>query len=83
MTEDDHDQQMRQLANLLIDAYLIRDQQFVPEFDPGIQGIMYLCQPEGEKSHPGLRTNVFYERADYEPLVPSSEQKPTRARRKK
>jgi hypothetical protein len=57
--------QLRQLANIVIDAYLNREEQFIPDFD-GSPGIMYLCRPEGDKDHPALRTNIWYKQSDYE-----------------
>lgn len=58
--------QLKQLANLVIDAFLTRDQQFKPEFTPGTAGIMYWERPEGDKDHPLLRTDVWYRKSDYE-----------------
>jgi len=66
MTDDQRAVQLRQLANIVIDAYMNRDKQFVPDFGDGI-GIMYLTRPEGDQDHPDLRTNILYERSDYEP----------------
>ena len=66
---DDRPAQLKQLANIVIDAYLNRDQQFVPVFDAGTQAVMYPSRPEGNKDHPDLRLNVWYERSHYESSV--------------
>jgi hypothetical protein len=81
MGEEERAIQLQQLANIVIDAYLDRDKQFTPDFGNYI-GIMYLSRPVGDKDHPDLRTNVWYERSDYEPTVIPHEQK-TKRRPKK
>ena len=80
---DDRATQLKQLANIVIDAFLHRDQQFTPTFDPGVQAVMYLSRPEGDGDHAALRTNIWYERSHYEPSVTPSEQKTTSRHRKK
>jgi hypothetical protein len=75
MTTDPQSIALKQLANLVIDAYMNRDKQFVPVFREGTKGIMYLSRPDGTQDHPELRTNVMYERSDYEDPVITSEQK--------
>jgi hypothetical protein len=77
MTTDPKSVALKQLANLVIDAYMNRDRQFVPVFQEGTKGIMYLSRPDGDEDHPGLRTNVMYERSDYEDRVIPIEQKAT------
>ena len=74
MTDDQKSTALQQLANIVIDAYLNKDQQFIPDCRPGKKGIMYLRRPQGDRDHPGLRTNIMYRCKDYESLV-SSEQK--------
>jgi hypothetical protein len=66
MTDDQRAIQLKQLANIVIDAYLNRDKQFIPSFGE-YNGIMYLTRPEGDKDHSKLELNFFYDRADYEP----------------
>jgi len=66
MADEQRAIQLQQLANIVIDAYLSRDTRFVPDFEH-YAGIMYLARPDGDKDHPKLVTNFFYERADYEP----------------
>jgi len=75
MTDDQRAIQLQQLANIVIDAYLNRDQQFAPKFDPGITAIMYASRPEGPDDHPDLRTDIWYERSDYESNGVSDEKK--------
>jgi hypothetical protein len=75
VTEDEKSIALQQLANVVIDAYLNRDKQFVPKCRPGGKVIMYLRRPDGDRDHPGLRTNVIYRCSDYESPVPSEQQK--------
>jgi hypothetical protein len=65
MTNDQRSIALQKLANIVIDAYLDRDKQFVPEFAPGVQARMYLRKRKDD--HPDLRTKVWYRRSDYEP----------------
>lgn len=78
MTDDQKTIALRQLANAVIDAYLTRDQQFKPEFKSGVRAVLYLERPHEDRDHPGLRTDVWYDRADYEPMGSDSEQKTKR-----
>ncbi len=64
---------LQQLANIVIDAYLDRDKQFIPEFGLGVLGRMFLTKTE--EDHPDLRTNVWYRRSDYEPVAIFDEKK--------
>jgi len=73
MTDDEKSIALQQLANIVIDAYIDRDKQFVPEFAPGVQARMYLRKREGD--HPDLRTNVWYRRSDYTLLATPDEKK--------
>lgn len=66
MPKDQRAIQLQQIANIVIDAYLNRDMQFTPNFDPGTQAVVYLSRPESSQDHPELRTNVWYEKSDYE-----------------
>jgi hypothetical protein len=76
VADDQKNIALHQLANIVIDAYLDRDKQFVPEFAPGVQAKVYLRRRE--EDHPDLRTNVWYRRSDYEPLAnPDEKKKPT------
>lgn len=79
MTDDHRTSTLQQLANIVIDAYLSRDQQFVPTFESGTQAVLYLVRPEGAKDHPELRTGVWYDRRDYESSGPDSDQKTKRS----
>jgi hypothetical protein len=83
MTDEERRTQLRQMANIVIDAYFSRDQQFVPEFRPDVEAITYLERPDADKDHPGLRTGVWYDRSDYDPMVTSIEEKKTSRRSKK
>ena len=78
MTDDRKTSALRQLANIVIDAYLNRDQQFVPTFDQfeGVQARIYLSRDEND--HPALRPGVWYEKSDYEAPVTPREQKAQR-----
>jgi|GEM_PF-3149009 len=73
--DDERAVQLRQLANIVIDAYLTRDEQFTPKFGDDKEAVMYLTRPEDSADHPRLRTNVWYDRSDYEETVTSGEQK--------
>jgi hypothetical protein len=74
--------QLQQLANIVIDAYLDRDQQFTPNFETGTEAVVYLTRPESSQDHPKLRTNVWYEQSDYESTVTSGEEKAQRSSKK-
>lgn len=67
MTDDQKSIALQQLANIVIDAYTHRDEQFIPQFKPGTTGILYLRRPKDDKDHPKLQLNYFYSRGDYEP----------------
>jgi hypothetical protein len=82
MTDDHRNIPLQQLANIVIDAYLNRDKQFVPNFESGTIGIIYLSQPEDDKIHPDLKTNVWYDRCDYEPDGAPDEEEPQNSRKK-
>lgn len=58
--------QLQQLANIVIDAYLNRNNRFRPDFGEH-STIMYLCRPEGDRDHPDLQLGYMYRKADYEP----------------
>jgi len=75
MPDDQRAIQLQQLANIIIEAYLNRDQQFTPDFEAGTQAMIYLTRPESGQDHPELRTNVWYEKSDYEPTVAPREKK--------
>lgn len=79
MTDDQKTIALRQLANIVIDAYLNRDQQFVPAFESGTKAVLYLSHPTDGNDHPGLRTGVWYERSDYELTGPACAQKAKRS----
>ena len=63
MTEDQRAVQLRQLANIVIDAYINRDERFVPEFGKG-RAIFYPSRPED--GDPKLQPGYWYERGDFE-----------------
>jgi hypothetical protein len=69
MTDDQRSIQLKQLANIVIDAYLNRSGQFTPEFKPGTRARLCGSRPKGDKDHPDLRTGIWYEQSDYEPKV--------------
>ena len=79
MPDDHRVIQLQQLANIVIDAYLDRDQQFTPKFETGTQAVIYLTPPETGQHHPELRTNIWYERSDYESTVTPREEKAKRS----
>lgn len=74
MPDDQRAIKLKQLANIVIDAYLNRDKQFTPAFEPDTQAVIYLSRPDTGHDHPGLRTNVWYERSEYEVKESPSEQ---------
>jgi hypothetical protein len=82
MTNEERGLQLQQLANIVIDAYLNRGQQFTPNFQTGVEAVIFLSRPKGNQDHPGLRTDVWYERSDYEPTVTQLEEE-TKRRSKK
>ena len=81
MNDDQKAIQLQQLANIVIDAYLDRDKQFTPDFE-GSNAIMYMSRPVGDKNHPNLKTDIWYERADYESTVTPREKKAKRSPQK-
>lgn len=64
MTDEHRAIQLKQLANIVIDAYIRRDERFKPDFD-GANAIMFLSRPEGDKDHPGLELGHWYEADDF------------------
>ena len=78
MGDEERAIRLQQLANIVIDAYLERDKQFTPEFG-NYTGVMYLTRPESSQDHEHLRTNVWYERSDYESTVTPREEKAERS----
>ena len=66
MTNDQKSIALQQLANIVIDAYLNRDSRFVPRFEHGVVGRMFLHRPIDE-DHPDLQLGFMYRRSDYEP----------------
>lgn len=77
MTDDQRAIQLKQLANIVIDAYINRDKRFVPVFIGGGPRKMYLQRPKGDQDHPQLMTHVWYKRSDYEDTRTPGEQKKT------
>jgi hypothetical protein len=82
VTDDQRTIALQQLANIVIDAYFNRDKQFVPDFEPGTTGVMYLSRPEDGKDHPDLRTDIWYDRSDYQTTGPASAKKAKRSSEK-
>lgn len=74
--------QLQQLANIVIDAYLNREKQYIPKFRPGVKAVMFPNRPRGSADHPGLRTNFWYDRSDYEPTVTARAQETNRSSKK-
>jgi hypothetical protein len=54
---------LQQLANIIIDAYLNRDNRFVPDFGTS-RGKWFLSRKEGD--HPQLQVDYPYRKSDYE-----------------
>jgi hypothetical protein len=81
MGEEERAIQVQQLANIVIDAYLERHKQFVPDFGD-YKGIMYLSRPDGDHDHPNLRTNVWYKQSDYESTVTPRDEEAKRSSEK-
>jgi hypothetical protein len=66
MSNDQKSLALQQLANIVIDAYMHREEQFVPQFSPKARAICYLERPQGEQGHSKLQLDYVYEREDYE-----------------
>lgn len=61
--------EMYQIANIVIDAYLRRHDVFQPTFSKGDEGIMYLSENEdgsnNDKNGNPPRLHFWYEKSDY------------------
>jgi hypothetical protein len=55
---------LKQLANIVIDAYANRNQRFKPMFG-GAEAVLYLARPEG--GDPNMQVGYWYQRDDFEP----------------
>jgi hypothetical protein len=70
--DDPQEDELHQVANLVIDAYLSRNDNFVPTFDADAEAVMYLAHgdaEEGSQSDVKRKTpklNFWYQRSDYE-----------------
>lgn len=64
MTDDHRAIQLEQLANIVIDAYLRRDERFKPNFE-GSKAKLYLVRRDGD--HPDLQLGHWYQSDDFEP----------------
>jgi hypothetical protein len=82
MSNEDRTAQLRQMANIVIDAYLCREQQFIPAYEHGVQALVYLNPPVSEEGQPSPKPGVWYEKSDYEPAVTAIEEKKERRPKK-
>jgi hypothetical protein len=57
--------QLQQLANVVINAYIGRDERFKPEFGTTTKAVFHITRPEG--GDPKLQVGYWYERDDFEP----------------
>jgi len=69
---DDHQRdELNHVANIVIDAYLSRNESFVPVFADGTEEVMYLAHsdeengPQGEQNEKKPKLNFWYKRSDY------------------
>ncbi|WP_297832165.1 hypothetical protein [Pseudomonas sp.] len=71
MNKEEQAIELRRLANLVIDAYLKRDEAFKPKFGDKFEAILCLSQltPEDQSStlerHTQPVLNYWYERSEY------------------
>jgi hypothetical protein len=63
MSDDLRAIQLEQLANIVIDAYLRRDERFKPDFQ-GRRAVLYLSRPTGAYDHPDLQLGHWYQAED-------------------
>ena len=69
--DNNQEDELHQVANLVIDAYLRCNESFVPAFEDGVEGVMYLAHSDDEneaneevkQKRPVL--NFWYESSDY------------------
>ncbi len=66
MTDDQRAIHLQQLANIVIDAYLNRDNRVKPDFSTR-NDVIWMSRPHADKDHPGLQLGHWYHRADFEP----------------
>lgn len=66
MTDDQRAIQLQQLANIVIDAYLNRDNRFRPDFGNS-SAVFFGSRPDADKDHPDLQVGYWYDRSDFEP----------------
>jgi hypothetical protein len=69
--EEQRDIQLQQLAHIVIDAYLNRDDSCVPVFACGVEEVIFLDSETAHGEHPSLKPNFSYRRSDYESGDPS------------
>jgi hypothetical protein len=67
MDKEERAIRLQQLANIVIDAYLGRENSFTPAFADGEEAVLFLCRPDADDDHPELKVNVLYRRSDYDP----------------
>jgi hypothetical protein len=69
--DDRQKDELHQVANIAIDAYLSRNDSFVPVFEDGTQAVMYLAHSEPENGAPydddqkRPKLNFWYQASDY------------------
>jgi hypothetical protein len=70
----DQEEGLKHLAELVVDAYIQRDEQFVPNFG-NAEAVMYLGQPSsnGSGECPAI-LSFWYEKSDYEEVTTVEEQ---------
>lgn len=62
---DDRAIHLQQLANIVIDAYLSRNERFKPDFK-GSNATLYLERPKSDEDHPELQLGYWYQQEDFE-----------------
>lgn len=65
MPDDQRAIQLQQLANIVIDAYLNRNQRPEPEFGEHITAMFFFERPKDDKV--GLQVGYWYEKTDSKP----------------
>ena len=56
---DQKKDELQQIANLVIDAYVRRNESFVPVFENGTEAVIYLSEPKSEdEGYPSMARNL-------------------------
>jgi len=69
--DDRQKDELHQVANIVIDAYLSRNETFVPVFEDNAEAVMYLAHsddengPEADANQHRAKLNFWYQASDY------------------